>query len=552
MHSDVTIAVGHAALGRGEWAAAAVSFQLLLDADPCDALALEGRGLAAWWLDDSATVFRTRTEAFRLYREGGDDRAAGRVAVWLAWDHDAFDGDYSLANGWLQRARELLAAYPDSPEFAWLSVRSAAFALLDNGNPAEALAHAADAVRAARACASADYEMIGRALRGFALATTGQVSNGMQELEAVNTAVLAGEVRDPLAIGLASCYLIAACDRVREYDRAAQWCARLREFCAHWHFRVLFAVCRTQYAAACIWNGSWVEAETELTRASAELQASRPGMVAEALVRLGELRRRQGRVDEAQALFGRCGSHPLAVVGHANVALDRGEFDVAAQLADRYLRGLRPHNRTERAGALEVVIRARVALGQVDAARTALLDLQTVAQDADTKALHAAAHMCDGLVAMAITDADAARRHFEDAVDLFIRCGAMFERACAGTELAGALAAMGRTAQAQRELDLVIAVLIPMEAVRELARATELYARLHPSPAATDAPGSVLTRRECDVLRLIAQGSGNAAIATQLGISEHTVHRHVANMLVKLGVPSRAAAVAMASRLGLM
>ena len=552
MHSDVTIAVGHAALARGDWAAAVASFQQRLDADPSDALALEGRGLAAWWLDDSATVFRTRTEAFRLYREGGDDRAAGRVAVWLAWDHDAFHGDYSLANGWLQRARELLVAYPDTPEYAWLSVRSASFALLDNGNPAAALAHAAEAVSAARACASVDYEMIGRALRGFALATTGQVSSGMQELEAVNTAVLAGEVRDPLAIGLASCYLIAACDRVREYDRAAQWCARLREFCADWHFRVLFAVCRTQYAAACIWNGSWAEAETELTQASAELQASRPGMIAEALVRLGELRRRQGRVDEAHALFGRCGSHPLAVVGHANVALDRGEFDVAAQLADRYLRGLKTHNRTERAGALEVVIRARVALGQLDAARSALHDLQTVAQDADTKALHAAAHMCHGLVAMAICDADAARRHFEDAVDLFIRCGAIFERACAGIELAGALIAMGRTAQAQRELDPVIAVLIPMEAVRELAHATELYARLQTSPAAAYVPGSVLTPRECDVLRLIAKGSGNTAIATQLGISEHTVHRHVANMLVKLGVPSRAAAVAMASRLGLM
>ena len=527
-------------------------FQRTLDAEPTDALALEGRGLAAWWLDDPATVFRARTEAFRLHRERGDDRAAGRVAVWLAWDHDAFHGDYSVASGWLQRGRELLVAHPDSREFAWLSVRSAAFALLDNGNPEEALRYAGDAITAARACGSVDHEMIGRALRGFALATTGQVGQGMQELEAVNTAVLAGELRDPLAIGLASCYLISACDRVREYDRAAQWCARLREFCAQWHFRVLFAVCRTQYAAACIWNGAWAEAETELTQASHELQASRPGMIAEALVRLGELRRRQGRLDESQALFDRCGGHPLAVVGRAAVALDRGAFDVAAQLAERYLRSLKPHNRTERAAALEVLVRASVALGYPDGARTALADLEAVARDADTRALHGAALLSAGLVAIASDDAQAARRHCEDAVDHFSRCGATFERAMAGLELAEVHAALGHHDRATSELDAVVALLAPMHAACALERAATLRARLHPPARQARTPESPLTRRERDVLRLIAEGCGNASIASQLRISEHTVHRHVANMFVKLGVPSRSAAVAAASRLDLL
>ena len=93
---------------------------------------------------------------------------------------------------------------------------------------------------------------------------------------------------------------------------------------------------------------------------------------------------------------------------------------------------------------------------------------------------------------MAIPDVDAARRHFADAVDLFIRCGAIFERACAGIELAGALLANGRTAQAQRERDLVIAVRIPLKAVRERSHATELYTRSHPSLAAAVAMASRL------------------------------------------------------------
>jgi LuxR family transcriptional regulator, maltose regulon positive regulatory protein len=61
-----------------------------------------------------------------------------------------------------------------------------------------------------------------------------------------------------------------------------------------------------------------------------------------------------------------------------------------------------------------------------------------------------------------------------------------------------------------------------------------------------------LTRRELEVLRLVARGMSNQEIAASLVLSEHTVHRHVSNVLGKLGVSSRAAAVAQAGRLGLL
>jgi ATP/maltotriose-dependent transcriptional regulator MalT len=61
-----------------------------------------------------------------------------------------------------------------------------------------------------------------------------------------------------------------------------------------------------------------------------------------------------------------------------------------------------------------------------------------------------------------------------------------------------------------------------------------------------------LTRRELEVLRLIARGMSNQEVAASLVISEHTVHRHVSNVLGKLGVSSRTAAVAQAARLGLL
>ena len=232
------------------------------------------------------------------------------------------------------------------------------WALLDDGDPHEAQRLASEAVRVGQAIGAVDYEMVGRAVHGFARVTAGAVAEGLQELDEVNAAVLAGELRDRVLIGLACCYLIAACERIHDYERATQWCDRLKAFCVRVGFRPLFAVCRTQYASVCMWRGAWDEAEHELTTASDELAACRPAMTGEGLVRLGELRRRQGKLDEAMALFERVGGHPLAAIGRASVMFDRGDHTGSADLADRHLRRLPVTNRTERIAALELKVRA--------------------------------------------------------------------------------------------------------------------------------------------------------------------------------------------------
>ena len=560
MIQNAPLDAGLAALSRGAWSEAYQAFGAALVEQPGTAEALEGQGMAAWWLDLADVVFASRERAYRAYRARGDEISAARVAVWLAWDHDAFRGEYAITSGWLHRARELLEGHHDTAAYAWLSVRESAFALLDHGNPEVALKHAEQAIEAGRASGSVDYEMVGCALRGFSLVTSGRIPEGMQQLDGVNAAVLAGEMQDRVAIGLACCYLISACDRVRDYDRAVQWCARLRAFCERWDFRVLFAVCRTQYAAVCMWRGAWGEAERELEAASSELAAVRPGMVSEALVRLGELRRRQGRLDEATSLFDRSGAHPLAAVGQAAVALDRGDWASAGDLAERHLRSLPAHNRTERVAALELLVRARVARGDQSRAFAALIELQGIAEQAFTTPLRGSASLANGVLSFGAGNFEAARRHFEDAVDLFHKSGALFERGRAGIDLATALMALGRHEAAGREVARAVSVLAPLEATVELDRAYALRDRITETsemasgamPAAAAASSTALTRRELQVLALIAEGLGNQAMAVRLSISEHTVHRHVANMLTKLSVPSRSAAVAQAARLGLL
>jgi ATP/maltotriose-dependent transcriptional regulator MalT len=459
-----------------------------------------------------------------------------------------------VGRGWLGRARRLLEGAPPCAERAWLELREAALCLFEDGDPRLALALADEGVRLARAVGDADREAMGRALQGLALVTLGEVAEGMRRLDEVNAAIVAGELHDLVAIGLASCHMIAACDRVRDYDRAIQWCNRLKDFSARSGYRPLFAVCRTQYASICMWRGNWKEAEEELSAADRELAETRPGLIAEAVVRLAELRRRQGRLQEAEQLFDRVAKSGLASLGLAEVAFDRGDHRAAAEQATRYLRRIPADNCSDRAEALYLLLRARAAMGELGAAEESRAELAELAARADTTPLRALASMAAGHVAAGQGQTDQSRQHFEDAVDGFLRSGAPFEVARARLELAHALAGLRRTEAAAQEAGRALELLSELKAERELARAREILESVsaEPPPSGPSPAAGPLTKREIEVLRLVADGLTNQQIAERLFLSDHTVHRHLTNILNKLSVGSRAAAVARAAREGFL
>jgi DNA-binding NarL/FixJ family response regulator len=77
-------------------------------------------------------------------------------------------------------------------------------------------------------------------------------------------------------------------------------------------------------------------------------------------------------------------------------------------------------------------------------------------------------------------------------------------------------------------------------------------ALMQPAPAAPPAPEETLTRRELEVLQLLATGQTNKGIARSLGITDHTVKFHVNAIMTKLGAQSRTDAVIRATRAGLI
>jgi hypothetical protein len=258
---DDPLASGHAALARGAWEDARDCFERAIAREET-AEALEGLGLAAYWLDDAALTRDARERAYRRYRHDGDRIGAARVALWLAWDANAFRGEPAVASGWVQRARRLLDGLPLAPEHGLVLIREGELALSIAHDPITARQRGAEAAAIARTLGNANLEAIALSLEGLALVNAGRIDDGMRLLDEATAVATAGEVTDLNAIGFACCRLIVGCERVRDFDRASQWCGRLRDLCTRWQLRSLLAVCRVQYASVLTWRGPCQEAET--------------------------------------------------------------------------------------------------------------------------------------------------------------------------------------------------------------------------------------------------------------------------------------------------
>ncbi|MGH3022102.1 MAG: LuxR C-terminal-related transcriptional regulator [Gaiellaceae bacterium] len=536
--------LGWAELHEGRWDAARASFRKAL-ADAETPEAFEGLSWAAWWLDEAETVFEARERAYRLYRRSGDPAGAARMATWLAADQLDFHGAWAVASGWFQRARRLLEPLEPGPDHGWLAFHEG-YVAHANGDTAAAREQAAVAAELGRRFGVADLEMLGLALDGAALVACAQVEEGMRHLDEATATALEREATIPISGAWACCILVSACTAVRDYRRAFEWCDRIAEFAERYGSRYMLAFCRAEYGAVDLWRGRWADAEVVLTASIDDFSRSRPAWSGGPLVSLAELRRRQGKAAEAELLLDRVGTSRSEQLGRARLALDRGESLRAVELLERVLRRQLDQRALDRFPVLELLARARIARGELDEAALAVDALRGFEQLVGTPPLRASADLADGMLAAARGAHARARTLLEDAVDCFDESGAPFEAALARIELATSLLALGRTDDAEREASKALNALRTLGAAAEAERARRVL-----QPAGGDLALPTLTPRERDVVGLLAEGLTNRQIAERLVVSEHTVHRHVTNILRKLDVPSRTAAAAWAVRAGL-
>jgi RNA polymerase sigma factor (sigma-70 family) len=530
---------GWAELGEGRWDAARASFEEVLAGNET-AEALEGLSWAAWWLDDAEVVFETRERAYRLYRRRGDATDAARMATWLAADRLDFHGAAAVASGWLRRAHRLLDPLEPGPDHGWLAFHDGYLAHAA-GDTAAARELAATAADLGRRFHVADLEMLGLALEGAALVASAEVEEGMRYLDEATAAALEGEASIPISGAWACCFLVSACTAVLDYERASEWCDRIAEFADRYGSRYMLAFCRAEYGAVHIWRGRWREAEEMLEASHGDFARSRPAWASAPLVGLAELRRRQGRADEATRLLAEAGASTGAQLCRARLALDEGDARRAVDLLERLLRRIPGDRRLQRAPVLELLVHASVAHGRLDGAGSALHELRDVVGLVGTAPLRAGADLAEGVLAAGCGDHDRARRFLEDAVDGYERSDAPYESSVARVQLAASLLALNRAEEAEREAVAALNRCVALGANGEAARARRFLAD-------GQTVLGELTPREREVLGLVAEGLTNRQIGERLVVSEHTVHRHVTNILRKLDVPSRTAAAALAVR----
>jgi DNA-binding CsgD family transcriptional regulator len=524
--------VAQEALTAGSWDQAGSAFRAVIE-QSADPLAYEGLAQVGWWLDDAESCLKARETAYGRHRELRDPVGAARAATALAWDSLLFGCGESVATGWLGRAQELLALEKERPEHGWCLIREAELALAVHQDPSQALACARDAVAVGIRSGDGDLTIVGSALQGLALTRSGDVESGMPLLDSAVVAATAGDIDDLMWMGKVLCWLIAACHESQDVTRAEEWCRRVAVICRDRHLAPLMNVCRIQYASVQVAGGTWVEAEKELTETLGQLAYSSRSSRLEAVVQLGELRRRQGRFDEADALFLQVEFNPVAIVGRGLIKLATGQSSGAWTMLQSLLRNLPRENRLARADVLLAAARVAHAVGEDAAAHLVADELRATATIVRTDALLAMSAVADAELA----PPGEASILLQEAVWRYHRAGLLHHEAETRLMLAEALLATQDLSGAGEQIMVATTVLSELPDAVGLANARRLTSSLN------ERPPQLLTSREVEVLQLVARGLSNDDIAAALMVSTHTVHRHVANILTKLDEPTRASAV---------
>ena len=544
------IDAGRKALKQTEWTKARDCFESAVkEKETPEVLELLGR--AAWWLDDADTTFKSREKAFQQYRVQGNERGAARVAISIAYDYFSFRGEYALSNGWSRRAHRLLKQVKTTvPEHGWIKAWDGNVAIEAEHDPVKAFRLGREAAKIAQQVQDFDLKMMSIALQGLARVFEGKVDEGMPLLDEAATAAIAGEISDLETSINVCCYLIAACEYVRDYSRAVQWCFSVNRRTGDGTFPLMFSFCQIHYAGVLIWNGNWDEAETLLKKASNNLIDSRPAHAAEGLVKLAGIYRLRGEYDRAADLLKRAGEKPFRMLGanlvlleRAALAYDRGEPVTAVNLAERYLRNTPDQCRLMFPKGLEILTLANLKLHNFEEAADASARLKNVADMVGTEPLLAFAHYTIGMVHLAKEENLQACERFEQAVELFDRNKNPYQAARSRYAMAEALHCLGRKQPALKEMHSAIETFTKLQAKPEKHRAKVTLKKIKTLPAEHSGSSSpdALTAREKEILCEVARGRSNSDIASDHYISIRTVERHISNIYGKLGISGKSA-----------
>ena len=506
--------------------------------EPAD---LERLATAAYMLDRADDHLDYRKRAHQGHLDAGESLGAARCAFWAGVGL-ATRGEASHAAGWFARAQRLVEReHRDCVERGYVLIPSL-LQRVGRGDWKGAATLAAKVVRFAERFRDRDLFALAAHERGHALVRLGRAEQGLQLIDEVMVSVAAGEL-SPVVTGLVYCSVIAYCQDLFQFGRAQAWTQALARWCEGQPEMVAHAgQCLVHRAEILQVLGGWRDALVEARRAAVCFaDAKNRAAAGHALYQQAEIRRLQGQFELAERAYrdaSRYGWEPQP--GLALLRLAQGKTAAAASAIRRAL--AEPADALKRAKLLPAAVEILLACGNFEEASAACDQLETCAKHRASGLLDAVVQECRGAVSLANGDARAAVAVLRRAFEAWQALEAPYESARLRVLVAKACRALGDDESATLELEA----------------ARDEFARLGARPdldhvdavaqAAVSTAGRRLTAREVEVLRHVAAGESNKAIAKDLSLSERTVDRHLSNIFDKLGVSSRTAAAAYAYR----
>lgn len=530
---------GRKAYARHSWSEAYESLSGADRAQPLTGDDLELLATSAYMFGRESEYLRLLERAYRAHLEEGSPLAALRCAFWVGANL-ARHGEMGRAGGWLARARRLLEREGGECVERGYLLLPAIFEHTARGDVERAVATAAEAAAIGEQFADQDLFALATHEQGHILVQQGSLREGLERLDEAMVAVTAGEL-SPIVSGIVYCGTILACQTAHELRRAQEWTAALTEWCERQRDLVAFSGrCLVHRAEIMQLRGAWEEALAEAQRAAERcLQAENAPGAGEAAYRRGEINRLLGKLGAAEDAYreaSRLGNEPQP--GLALLRLAQGNTAAAEAAIQRVLRETAVAAR--RVELLSACVEIALAAGDLEAAADASHELDRLADSGASDAVAAAAAQSRGAVELARGAPADALRALRSAERGWHLLEAPYELARTRWLVGLACREMGDEDAAGFELEAAHQSLEELGAAPDLVRLEALMAARAPAAAAG------LTERELEVLRHLAAGETNKAIAAQLVVSERTVDRHVSNIFAKLRVSSRAAATAYA------
>jgi DNA-binding NarL/FixJ family response regulator len=531
---------GRAALRVGDGAAARRAFEAVVTDSPSGEV-IEGLARAAYLELDFPRAIADWERAYAVYRETGDQVGAVRVARQVAYMYGAVVGDAAVMNGWIARAQTLLTETGESAEAGWVSLNIGMF----EGDPALREERFGEALDTARRLGDRDLEFVALAYLGASIVHDDRTEEGIALLDEALAAVAGGEVDDFLVFEEIFCQLFSACEHAHDVTRADQWIRVGDTIAQRRNLPAVSAFCRTHYGGVLTAAGRWPEADATLTEAVRLWDLGYGSMRGGALVRLADLRVRQGRLEEAEQLLDGLDVNADTARPLAAIYLARGDTTLAREVLERALDEVDPTSAAA-APMLALLVDVHLAANAREEANAAAEALALCASRYPSEYLVALAALCRGRVCLASGTGDP-HACLREALAGFSRAQLPMETARSRLELAQVLVT-DRPEVAIAEARAALDAFQRLEAARDVDAAAALLRSLGARAPSGRRGDGALTKREAEVLDLLGHGLSNPEISDRLYISRKTVEHHVGNILAKLSLRSRAEAAAYAVR----